>query len=145
MSKPKTPLLAVDIIIRRFEDGKFLFIKRKNDPFKDLPALPGGFVDIGETVKAAARRELLEETGVPVEVDDLYFVGEYSEPDRDPRGHVVSMVYFADVDKPKARAGDDAAAVLWMHPSEAYEQLLAFDHNAIIKDAIDYGFAAQTN
>lgn len=135
--------LAVDLAIRRGDE--FLFVVRKYDPFKDCLALPGGFVEEDETVEDAAIRELAEETDLHVTENRLSMIGEYSEPDRDPRGHVVSMVYFADVDKPKARAGDDAAAVLWMHPSEAYEQLLAFDHNAIIKDAIDYGFAAQTN
>ena len=71
-----------------------LLIRRKHDPYAGCYALPGGFVEIGETVEAACRREAREETGI--EVGELRLVGVYSDPSRDPRGHTVSVAY-ADV------------------------------------------------
>ena len=90
MAAPKTPLLTTDCVICD-RDGRVLLIRRKNEPFKGTYALPGGFVDIGETVEAACRREALEETGLAV--GELRLVGVYSDPYRDPRGHTVSIVY----------------------------------------------------
>ena len=75
----------------RDDDGRIVLIRRQNDPFKDGYALPGGFVDIGETVEAACRREVLEETGLSVGA--LKLVGVYSDPRRDPRGHSVSVAF----------------------------------------------------
>ena len=91
MAMPKTPLLTTDCVICD-QDGRVLLIRRKNEPFKGAYALPGGFVDIGETVEAACRREVLEETGLAV--GELRLVGVYSDPHRDPRGHTVSIVYL---------------------------------------------------
>jgi ADP-ribose pyrophosphatase YjhB (NUDIX family) len=87
MARPVCPLIAVDVIIEI--DGRIVLIERKNYP----PgwAIPGGFVDVGESVEAAAIREMREETGLDVELTDL--LGVYSRPDRDPRGHTVSIVY----------------------------------------------------
>ncbi len=89
--KPVTPLLTVDIVIIHKE--KLALVRRKNPPFQDQFALPGGFVELGETVETAAVREAKEETGLDVEIIKLLCV--YSEPSRDPRGHTVSVVFLA--------------------------------------------------
>ena len=86
----KSPKLAADGII--LENGKILLIKRRNEPFKDKWALPGGFVEYGEKVEDAAVREVFEETGLKTKIMDL--VGIYSDPNRDPRGHIVSAVFL---------------------------------------------------
>ncbi|HQE72151.1 MAG TPA: NUDIX hydrolase, partial [Methanothrix soehngenii] len=82
----KTPLLAADAVIL-FQDG-IVLIRRNNPPYQGCYALPGGFVEIGETVEEAAIREAREETGLDINL--LGLVGVYSDPARDPRGHVVS-------------------------------------------------------
>jgi 8-oxo-dGTP diphosphatase len=108
-----------------------LLIRRASSPYKGCYALPGGFVDIGETVEDAARRELAEETGV--KVGDITLIGVYSRPDRDPRGHTVSVAFEARIERAKARAGDDAAAAEWIADWRGVE--LAFDHARILADA----------
>ncbi len=103
MAMPKTPLLTTDCVIFDGE-ARVLLIRRKNEPFKGAYALPGGFVDIGETTEAACRREVLEEAGIVV--DRLHLVGVYSDPSRDPRGHAVSVAYttrFGEAPKPQGR------------------------------------------
>jgi 8-oxo-dGTP diphosphatase len=130
MPAPKTPLLAVDCVV--FDGkGRVLLIRRARPPCKGRYALPGGFVDVGETVEAACRRELAEETGV--KAGRLRLVGVYSDPRRDPRGHTCSVVYLARVLRAAARAGDDAAAVEWV--ADWSKLRLAFDHAAILADA----------
>ena len=127
--KPVTPLLTVDCVAIDAK-GRVLLIRRGNPPFQGHYALPGGFVDVGETVEDACRRELLEETGV--EAKKLTLIGVYSEPGRDPRGATVAVAFLARV-KGAAKAGDDAAAVEWV---ESWRRLdLAFDHKQILKDA----------
>lgn len=130
MSPPRTPLLATDCVVFDTND-RVLLIRRGNDPFKGSFALPGGFVEIGETVEAACRRELREETGI--EAGDLCLVGVYSDPGRDPRGHVCSVVFLTRIDQGTAHAGDDAVAVEWIVDPEARQ--LAFDHGRIVHDA----------
>jgi len=128
---PKTPALTVDCVITD-PDGRVLLIRRKNEPFKGAFALPGGFVDIGETVEAGCRREVREETGL--EVGDLELVGVYSDPGRDPRGHTVSAAFVANLPKAVApTAGDDAEAAEWV--ADWRDQQLAFDHAQILEDA----------
>ena len=85
--------MTVDIFIYN-DNHEFILIKRKNDPFKDYWALPGGFVDYGETTEHAAIREAKEETSIDVKLEKLFNV--YSDPDRDPRRHTVSVFYFFD-------------------------------------------------
>lgn len=131
MSKPVTPLLAVDCVAFDADD-RLLLIRRANPPFKGLYALPGGFVDVGETVEDACRRELLEETGV--KAGRLTLVGVYSDPRRDPRGHVVSPAFVTRVRRATAVAGDDAAAADWI--ADWRRRKLAFDHDAIVRDAV---------
>ena len=130
MGMPKTPALTTDCVIHD-EEGRVLLVRRKNEPFKGAYALPGGFVDIGETVEAGCRREVLEEAGI--DVGDLRLVGVYSDPGRDPRGHTVSIVYLGLVPSALTRAGSDAEAAEWV---EDWRNLkLAFDHAVILEDA----------
>ncbi len=128
-----TPLLATDSIIECFDpDGVFLgivLIERKNPPHGI--ALPGGFVEIGERVEEACRREMMEETGLDVTLTRL--LGVYSDPDRDPRFHTVSVVYVGRaIGRPKA--GDDAKQAHLFHFSQIPWDTLAFDHETILKD-----------
>ena len=131
MGFPKTPALTVDCVI--FDPaGRVLLIRRRNDPFKGALALPGGFVDIGETVEAGCRREVREETGL--QVSGLRLIGIYSDPDRDPRGHTASAVFLARLPaNSPPKAGDDAAAAKWVRDWRAHR--LAFDHAKILEDA----------
>jgi 8-oxo-dGTP diphosphatase len=131
MAIPNTPLLTTDCVLCD-RDGRVLLIRRKNKPFKGAYALPGGFVDIGETVQAACRREVREEAGI--RVSELQLVGVYSDPGRDPRGHTVSVAYVARLtDSPSPKAGSDAEAAAWVKDWRALD--LAFDHAKIIADA----------
>jgi len=128
---PKTPALTTDCVI--FDNtGRVLLIRRKNGPFKDSYALPGGFVDIGETLEAACRREVHEEVGI--ELGDLSLVGVYSDPKRDPRGHTVSVAYLALLSLVvPPRAGSDAEGAELI--KDWRKLSLAFDHAMIIGDA----------
>lgn len=128
----ETIQLTADIVCIR--DGHILTIERGWPPHQGQPALPGGFVDPGETSRNAAARELLEETGVRVDPDTLTLIGVYDTPDRDPRGRYVSVAYQATVPThTTAQAGDDAAAVQWVPLTDPGH--LAFDHNQIVTDA----------
>jgi 8-oxo-dGTP diphosphatase len=126
--KPVTPLLTVDALI--IFEGKLVLIRRRNPPFKDCLALPGGFVEVGETVEAAVVREAQEETGLDIEIIKL--TGVYSDPLRDPRGHTVSVCYLAK-GRGKLKAGSDAKDIGLFDLNEIPE--LAFDHNKIIENA----------
>ena len=125
---PITPLLTVDTII--FYDGKLVLIKRMNPPYQNQFALPGGFVEVGETVEKAAIREAKEETGLDIELIKL--LGVYSEPSRDPRGHTVTVCYLAR-GSGKLKAGSDAKDIRLFGFSEIPK--LAFDHNKIVENA----------
>lgn len=123
-------MLAVDIVIRT-KDGKIVFIKRLNPPFRGYFALPGGFVEYGEKLEEAAVREAMEETGLKIE--NLKLVGVYSDPNRDPRGHVVSVAFLAEEGGGSLKASDDAGEVKALkEPPEN----LAFDHKTILRDAM---------
>lgn len=112
-----------------------LLVCRAHEPFAGQWALPGGFVDLGEQVESAARRELAEETGLVWE-GSLQKVGGYGDPGRDPRGWTVSIVFAALLgeDAPEVVGGDDASLARW-HPVDALPPL-AFDHQTIVSDAI---------
>lgn len=131
MSKYRNPALTVDIII--VEDEKVVLIKRLNNPYKDCWAIPGGFVDYGERVEDAAVREAREETSLEVELTKL--VGVYSDPDRDPRGHTVSITYTARIIGGQLRSDSDAKDVKFVDISELKDMDLAFDHNMILEDS----------
>lgn len=106
-------------------------IRRSNPPFEGFYALPGGFVEVGETVEEAAQREAKEETGL--EIILLKLVGVYSKPDRDPRGHVVSISYLAE-GRGELVAGSDARSAEVFDPEDLPP--LAFDHATIIRDGL---------
>jgi 8-oxo-dGTP diphosphatase len=131
MSEPVTsfrnPLPTVDVVVER-GDGKVLLIRRRNPPLGW--ALPGGFLDAGESAEAAARREVKEETGVEVLLTDL--LGVYSEPGRDPRHPTITVVYVGRSRDP-LRAGDDAAEAQEFGLEDLPEDL-AFDHGRILRD-----------
>jgi 8-oxo-dGTP diphosphatase len=131
MGLPKTPALITDCAIFNLK-GEVTLIRRKHEPFAGYHALPGGFVEIGETVEAACRREVLEESGL--QLSDLKLVGVYSDPNRDPRGHVVSVAYTTRLETAaQPRAGSDALSAEWIKDWRSHS--LAFDHAEIIADA----------
>ena len=129
MAGPETPKLMVDVVIPS-ERGVVL-VRRGSEPYEGQWALPGGFVEVGETVRQAAVREAAEETGLAVEISRLIDV--YSEPDRDPRGHNVSVAFLARVLSGQMQAASDAADVDVLDPASIE---LAFDHARIISDAL---------
>jgi 8-oxo-dGTP diphosphatase len=131
MGLPTTPALTTDCVIFNPE-ARVLLIRRGHEPFRGAYALPGGFVDVGETTDSACRREVEEETGL--EVHDLRLVGVYSDPSRDPRGHTVSIAYVVRLPEPVApRPGSDAASAEWVDDWRNLK--LAFDHAKILADA----------
>lgn len=124
----------VVLLLRDGDRTKILLVQRKFDPYKGLWATPGGFIEMDETLEEAARRELLEETGLTV--DHLVFVGMYDAVDRDPRGRTLTAAFvgFATPDQAaQAKAADDAAAVQWFDLDHLPD--LAFDHAQVIADA----------
>lgn len=130
MAGPETPKLMVDVVVPS-EEGRILLIRRASDPYEGQWALPGGFVEVGETLEEAAAREAEEETGF--EIDIVRLIGVYSDPDRDPRGHNVSCVYLARVREGEPTPASDATEVSFLDPSEVE---LAFDHQKIVSDAL---------
>ena len=134
MPRPSTPLLAADAIIELADQpGRpIVLIERKNPPFGW--AIPGGFVDIGESLEQAAVREAQEETCLQVCLKAL--LGVYSDPARDERGHTVSAVYIAEA-KGEPRAADDAKN-LGIFPLGEWPAPLAFDHAQVLSDYCRY-------
>ncbi len=132
---PRPALTADCVLVAHVDDRPcVLLIERAQPPFAGHWALPGGFVDEGEDLEPAARRELLEETGL--QIGALRQIGAWGTPGRDPRGWVVSVVFRGDVDAStlQPQAGDDAARVAW-HPVDALPDL-AFDHGDILRAAL---------
>lgn len=130
MPMPTTPALTTDCVVRDAA-GRVLLIRRKYEPFKGGYALPGGFIEVGETVEDGCRRELMEETGVTA--GPLQLIGVYSDPNRDPRGHTCSVAFLTRIDAAEAAAGDDAEEAEWIDDWRAVD--LAFDHAQILADA----------
>jgi len=128
----KTPTLTVDAIIKT-NDDKVVLVKRKNPPYKGWWALPGGIVEYGETVEEAVKREVKEETGLEVEIEKL--VNVYSDPNRDPRGHFISICFLCRRIGGTLEAATDAAEVSVFPLKEVRNLKLAFDHKKMLKDA----------
>jgi 8-oxo-dGTP diphosphatase len=130
MNNHKNPDSTVDVILQK--DSHILLIRRKKDPFKDHLALPGGFINIGELVEDAMRREAKEETSLEIEPIDI--LGVYSDPQRDPRKHILSIVFVGSILQGEAKSGDDSIAIEWVHIDEIKNRKLGFDHNRILSD-----------
>jgi 8-oxo-dGTP diphosphatase len=135
--------LVVDIVVTAVEGNDLLMVTRKKEPWKGCKALPGGFVDPNETSFEAAVRELHEETGLVAEF--LTFVGVYDQPDRDPRGRIVSVAYAVDCGqlRPAVKGMDDVENAEWIDQSR-YRNLvscnmIAADHSVIVGDALGWG------
>lgn len=124
------PRLTVDCII--FEGDNVVLIRRKNPPFENTWALPGGFVENGETVEQACSREVKEETNLNIR--NLRLIGVYSDPNRDPRGHTVTVAFLAEADVENMQAASDAKEVALV--ADWKDQELAFDHRIILQDAL---------
>lgn len=130
------PMLTVDAVVvegRRYDPRRVLLIRRRDDPFEGKWALPGGFVEEGESPRDACLRELEEETGV--RLDYVAQVGAFGDPGRDPRGWCVSVAYVGHVAKGdvKPAAADDAAEVEWFPLHDLPD--MAFDHLKIVTAA----------
>lgn len=139
-NKYPKPCVTVDMILTY--NSKILLIQRKNFPYKGCWALPGGFLDVGkENTFEAAMREVQEETSVHLKQTQVRLFDVYSNPDRDPRDHVVSIVYVAELSKEQAesvKANDDAAVTTWYDRYQIamlqIDRQLAFDHSTILDD-----------
>ncbi|MCD4700620.1 MAG: NUDIX hydrolase [Candidatus Aegiribacteria sp.] len=129
--RPVTPLITVDAIIE-LSDGKIVLVKRKYPP----PgwAIPGGFVDPGESLAEAVRREAREETSLDIEVVSIFHV--YSKPWRDPRGDTVSIVYYCKANG-NPEGGDDAVEAVAFAP-DCLPDVIAFDHRKIIQQFLQW-------
>jgi 8-oxo-dGTP diphosphatase len=133
MNLPKTPALVVECVL--FDPTwRVLLIRRGQEPFMGDYALPAGFVEIGEIVEDACRREVIEETGVEIGDQSLKLIGIYSDPARDPRGHTVSVAYAVRLPREmQPRAGSDAQSAGWVRDWRTKK--LAFNNAEIITDA----------
>lgn len=134
--------VAVDLAILTVRGGQLqiLMVERGKEPYLGQLALPGGFVEPDEGLREAAARELAEETGLDDRGLDLQQLHSYGEPNRDPRGRVISVCYLALMpDLPMAVAGGDARAARWVSVSEVLSRdvELAFDHRDLVEDALD--------
>lgn len=129
------PSVTTDCVIFGFDkDGlSVLLVERGLEPFKGCWAFPGGFLQMDEDADTGARRELKEETGL--ETDAIEQFGTFTEVNRDPRGRVITIAYYALVQKSEVVGGDDAAAARWFPIHEVPR--LAFDHDRILRIAID--------
>jgi 8-oxo-dGTP diphosphatase len=130
----RNPVPTVDIIIELGDrpHRPIILIERKNIPYGW--AIPGGFVDYGESVETAAKREALEEVSLEVELIEQFYV--YSDPKRDSRQHTISIVFIATA-KGEPKAADDAKNIGIFHPWEIPNNL-CFDHDLILKDYLRY-------
>ncbi|MFX0091171.1 MAG: NUDIX domain-containing protein [Candidatus Hodarchaeota archaeon] len=138
----KVILLTVDgIVVTTSENQlpKVILIRRRYPPFVDHLAIPGGFVKYGETTEHAVIREVEEEIGIKILETDLTLLGVYSKPERDPRGHNVTVAYFYRTSQTLSpKKGDEATAIEFIPFIEdvIQQEKLAFDHKEILLDAI---------
>lgn len=128
--------VTVDVVALDHAGGetRVLLVKRKNFPYKDRWALPGGYVEIYEDTATAAKREVEEEAGL--RVGQMSFLCVADKPDRDPRGRTISIVYKANSAQGEPYAGDDAVEAEWFSLSDALYLPLAFDHNEILQKVL---------
>ena len=134
MTEYKNPIPTVYVILQK--GSEVLLIKRKNEPFKDHLALPGGFVNQGEKVETAALREVSEETSLEIEPVDI--LGVYSDPKRDPRRHILTVVFIGIILKGVPNPKDDSSEIQWIQLDDIQKKDLAFDHKQILSDYIQW-------
>ncbi len=130
MKEYKNPIPTVDAIIQN--SNSILLVKRSKDPYKNQFALPGGFVNEGETIEEAIKREVYEETSLEVHPIDI--LGVYSDPKRDPRGHIMTVVFIVLIIRGNPSAGDDAKEISWIPIEKISDIKIAFDHKLVIHD-----------
>jgi len=138
------PALVVDLVVVAANRTKLLLVERKNKPWKGMMALPGGFVDIDETIVNAAIRELHEETGLCA--TNMTALGWFDEPTRDPRGRVISLAFLVDCGDliPHVVASDDVHNAIWVD-RRGFQDIsvrlskLAADHDEIVGNALGWG------
>lgn len=130
---PHPAVTADCIVFNKEETIKVLLIKRKNEPYKDCWAFPGGFINIDESAEEAAIRELKEETGL--EISKIEQLKAYSNPDRDPRERVITIAFIAESKNKDVRGSDDAKEAKWFDISNLPP--LAFDHFTILQNALE--------
>jgi len=129
----KTPYLTIDAVV--IKNKKILLMKRKNEPFKDYWAIPGGFVERGETLRKAVKREALEETGLKVSPKKI--IGFYDNPKRDSRGHVIALAFLCMPKGGKLKPQPEEVSDVRFFPVKEIRKLkIAFDHRKIIRDAL---------
>ena len=126
----ENPKPTVDVGV--LDTGRIILIKRRKEPYKGKWALPGGFVECGETVEQAAVREVFEETSVRVELQAI--LGVYSAPERDPRGHAITTAFVARPVSGEPNGRDDAEVASWVDLESVDTHDLAFDHGLILRD-----------
>jgi len=132
----ETPYITADGIVEIYIEGAFkgiVLIERLNPPYGR--ALPGGFMDIGETIEHCLKREMSEEVGLDVEIEGL--LGLYSDPNRDPRFHTVSAVYICKANA-LPQAGDDAKSVQVVALEDLDKEKFVFDHQKIVEDYLAF-------
>lgn len=130
--------VAVDVVVLTIRDRRLqvMVIERGLPPFRGALALPGGFVKLDEDLETAARRELVEETGLVVRY--LEQVKTYGSPDRDPRNRTIATLYLAVLpDLPEGEAGTDAATARWLPVDDVLNGEMAFDHHELLVDALE--------
>jgi 8-oxo-dGTP diphosphatase len=147
-AKHKNPVPAVDFIISKDDNSKILLVRRKNDPFKGMLSIPGGFINEGETAEDAMTREAKEETSLVVE--PIAILGVYSDPQRDPRMHTISVTFITRIVQGNEDPRDDAAALQWINIEDELDALIqsqqvAFDHSKILSDYKKWIKAAQSS
>ncbi len=130
----KNPIPTVDTIIH--DNSQVLFITRKKEPFKGKMVLPGGFINEGETAEDAAIREVKEETFLDIVLEHI--LGVYSDPSRDPRGHIMSTVFIGKISSTSSNKdpvpGDGVSAIQWVHIEAFEKEDFGFDHKKILTD-----------
>lgn len=131
---PRAALTADNVVLRYDDDAlQLLLVERGNEPFKGCWAFPGGFLEAEkEDLETCARRELAEETHL--KVGSMVQIGAYSRPDRDPRGHTVTVAFLSLSTQGQVRSGDDARQARWFPLAQLPP--LAFDHARILCDAL---------
>src|SRR5918912_2825698 len=134
MSDNRNPTPTVDVILQK--GSEILLIKRKNKAFEDHLALPGVRVNEGEKVETAALREVREETSLEIEPVDI--LGVYSDPQRDPRRHILTVVFIGIILKGIPNPKDDSSEIQWIKLEDIQKKDLAFDHKQILSDYIQW-------